>query len=374
MTKTMGVGIIGCGNISTDYMELGPLFKGFTFRACADNNHEAATGLAEQFGIDAVSIDQLLQRDDIDIVLNLTTPAAHYEVLSRSLDCGKHVYSEKPFVLSQAEGIDLIDKANKAKLRIGSAPDTFMGASHQLARALVDRNRLGKILSGTAIVQGPGMESWHPNPDFFFLPGAGPVLDIGPYYVSNLVQLIGPVKEVMAMGSSPTSQRTIGDGPREGEQVPVKVDTTIHALLRFQSGAQVTMITSWDVQSHSHGNMELYGEKGTLYIPDPNFFGGEVTYTEGDEIKTVSWDHPFAKLNYGDENEHANYRCAGLADMALAIAEGRPHRCSAEFAHHVVDVMTGILTACETGKTVSINSSCEQPEPVDGEAARALMV
>jgi len=375
MTDSLGVGIIGCGNISSAYMALGPLFKGITVKACADINLDAARIRADEFGIDAHSVDDLLARDDIDIVVNLTIPAAHYEICSKILDAGKHVYSEKPFVLSTEEGDAILKKAAAAGLRVGSAPDTFMGGSHQLARHLVDTGAVGKILSGTAIVQSPGMEDWHPNPDFFFLPGAGPVLDIGPYYISNLVQLIGPVKEVLAMTSLPRETRTIGNGEREGETVPVKTPTTIHALLRFENGAQITLLASWDVWSQTHGNMELYGEKGSLIMPDPNFFGGELRVTQGREDSDLpAWDHPFSVNNFGDDNEQANYRGAGLSDMALAISENRSHRCSGEFAHHVVDVMTCILKAGETGARVPVTTSCERPAPLDADAARALMV
>lgn len=376
MANNLGVGIIGCGNISSAYMALGPLFKGIEVKACADINAEAAKARAEEFNIDAHSVDELLARNDIDIVVNLTIPAAHFEIGMQVLNAGKHLYSEKPFVLSKEEGAQLLSKASAAGLRVGSAPDTFLGGSHQLVRHLIDEGHVGKILSGTAIVQNHGLEGWHPNPDFFYLPGAGPVLDIGPYYISNLVQLIGPVKEVQAMTSKGQESRTIANGPRDGEKVPVKTPTTIHALLRFESGAQVTLLTSWDVWSHNHENMQLYGEHGSLYIPDPNFFGGEVRVTKAaEEVALPVWDHPFGKPNFSDNDiEKANYRGAGLSDMAQAIHEGRPHRCSAEFALHVVDVMTSILTAGETGGLVSIDSTCERPEPLDAAAAASLMV
>ncbi len=371
MAEKLGVGVIGCGNISSAYFRLAPMFKGIEMRACADLNMEAAKAQAETFGLEAASVDDMLARDDIDIVVNLTIPAAHREVCEAVLDAGKHVYSEKPFVLSAAEGEAIISKANAAGLRVGSAPDTFMGGAHQLARQLVDDGKIGAITSGTAVVQSPGMESWHPNPDFFFLPGAGPVLDIGPYYISNLVQLLGPVASVQAVTSTPRATRIIGNGAREGEEIPVKTPTTIHATLQFANGAVITLLTSWDVWSQSHGNMELYGETGTLYLPDPNFFGGDVKMTDrGGEAEVQNWDHPFSVPNDGD---NANYRAAGLSDMALAIQEGRPHRCSAEFAHHVVDVMASILTAGETGERVQVNTTCTRPDPLDGAAARALL-
>ena len=371
MVEKLGVGVIGCGNISSAYFRLAPLFKGIEMRACADLNMDAAHAQAEAFGLEAASVDGLLARDDIDIVVNLTIPAAHREVSEKILDAGKHVYSEKPFVLSAAEGEAILAKANAAGLRVGSAPDTFMGGAHQLVRHLIDQGAIGAVTSGTAIVQGHGMESWHPNPDFFFLPGAGPVLDIGPYYISNLVQLIGPVASVQAVTSTPADTRTIGNGAREGEEIPVKTPTTIHATLQFQSGAVITLLASWDVWSHTHSNMELYGETGTLYVPDPNFFGGDVRVTSQDEdAELPHWDHPFSVPN---EDDRANYRAAGLSDMAIALQEGRPHRCNAEFAHHVVDVMTSILQAGEAGHRVTVQSTCTRPEPLDGAAARALL-
>lgn len=375
MSNELGVGIIGCGNISSAYMALGPLFKGIEVRACADINADAAKARAEEFGIDALSVDDMLARKDIDIIVNLTIPSAHFDIGIQVLDAGKHLYSEKPFVLSKAEGEQLLAKASEKGLRVGSAPDTFLGGSHQLARHIIDQGEVGKILSGTAVVQNHGLEDWHPNPDFFYQPGAGPVLDIGPYYISNLVQLIGPVKEVLAMTSTGQSSRTIGNGAREGEAIAVTTPTTIHSLLRFESGAHITLVTSWDVWSHTHENMQLYGEHGSLFIPDPNFFGGKLRLTKNaDQVALPVWEHPFSKENYGDDNEHANYRGAGLADMAQAINEGRPHRCSAEFAHHVVDVMTSILKAGESDGLVSINTTCERPEPLDAVAAAALMV
>lgn len=369
--QNLGVGIIGCGNISAAYMRLAPMFKGIEIRACADINQEAAEARASEFGLRAQSIDDLLVSDDIDIVVNLTIPAAHKDVSTAILNAGKHVYSEKPFVLSTEEGSAIKELADQKGLRIGSAPDTFLGGAHQLARDLIDGDAVGKVTSGTAIVQNHGMEDWHPNPDFFFQPGAGPVLDLGPYYISNLVQLIGPVKSVMALSSAPQKRRKILNGPRLGEEVPVDTPTTIHALLEFESGAIINMISSWDVWSHSHSNMELYGEKGTLYMPDPNFFGGELRLTdEGNDVELPSWEHPFSVIN--DEGQ-ANYRAAGLSDMAIAIQEGRPHRCSAEFALHVVDVMTSILASGEAKQRIEIGTTCDRPAALDAAAANELI-
>lgn len=373
MTKALGIGVIGCGNISAAYMRLAPMFKGIEMRACADISEDAAKARAEEFGLKALSIDDLLASDEIDVIVNLTIPAAHFEVSKRVLEAGKHAYSEKPFVLTLEEGEELKSIAESAGLRVGSAPDTFLGGAHQLARHLVDDGAVGRITSGTCFVQSPGMEMWHPNPDFFFLPGAGPVLDIGPYYISNLVQLLGPVKRVVAMSSSASDTRTITSEPRYGEKIPVKTPTTIHSILEFHSGAQITFVASWDVWQHGHSNMELYGTEGTLHVPDPNFFGGEVRMTAKKDFVTIptEWDHPMSVEN---ENGRANYRCAGLADMAQAILDGRPSRCSLDFALHVVDVITSMLKAGESGQAMTLTTTCNRPAALDPDAARDLLV
>ena len=221
------------------------------------------------------------------------------------------------------------------------------------------------------------MEHWHPNPDFFFQPGAGPVLDVGPYYIANLIQLIGPVKRVAALASIPARERTILSKPRRGEKIPVNTPTTIHSLVEFENGAVVTLNASWDVWTHGHAPMELYGENGTIFVPDPNFFGGTVRYTKGAKpvTRAVKWDHPFAKPNENPASgPRANYRTAGLADMALGILGNRPHRCSLEAALHAVEVMTNILQSGESGKFVPMRTTCERPAALGPREARALLV
>lgn len=374
--KTLGVGVIGCGNISAAYLRLAPLFAGIEMRACADIDPAAAKARAGEFGIRAETVEGLLAAEDIDIAVNLTVPAAHFEVSAAALEAGKHVYSEKPFVLSVAEGAELGKLAEARGLRVGSAPDTFLGGAHQLARRLVDDGAVGRITSGTCFVQSPGMEMWHPNPDFFFQPGGGPVLDLGPYYVSNLVQLLGPVRRVAATAGKGAEFRTITSQPRAGERIAVNTPTTVHALLEFHGGAQVIFGASWDVWEHMHTNMELYGQVGTLHVPDPNFFGGEVRMTDrGAFVNAPAFAHPFGVPNGADGRGTpvANYRCAGLADMAAAILEGRAHRCDLRFALHVVDVMTAILRSGEDGAFVELTTTCERPEPLGPGAAAALL-
>ncbi|MBP7002474.1 Gfo/Idh/MocA family oxidoreductase [Amaricoccus sp.] len=378
MTRELGIGIIGCGNISAAYFKLAPLFRGLSMRACADMNPAAAQARAAEFGVEAQSVEALLANLAVDVVINLTIPAAHYEVSKAALEAGKHVYSEKPFVLGVEEGLELKRLADASGLRVGSAPDTFLGGAHQYARKLVDDGAIGTPTSGTAFVMSFGMEHWHPNPDFFFLPGAGPILDLGPYYLADLFNLIGPVRRVVALTGSATPTRTIlTEGPRQGETIPVKTPTTIHALLDFESGAQVTLAASWDVAATRHRNIELYGADGALFVPDPNWFGGVVELTSGrsGKIEEVSqWNHPFGVPN--DERPHgvyANYRTAGLADMAMAIIEGRESRCSLERALHGIDVMTGILRSGEAGGFVDMRTTCTRPEALGPEAARALL-
>lgn len=376
MTKT-GVGIIGCGNISAAYLKLAPLFKAYEIRAVADIDPAAAAARATEFGVRAETVEELLRAPDIEVIVNLTIPAAHYQITRAILDAGKHAYSEKPVVLTLDQGRDLVDLAAKKGLRLGSAPDTFLGGAHQAARAALDAGRAGRIIAGTCHVMNHGMEGWHPNPDFFYQPGAGPVLDLGPYYVTNLIQLIGPVTAVAALANAPFATRTIGNGPREGEVIAVDTPTNIHALLEFANGATVTLSASWDVWKTRHPNMELYGTEATLYVPDPNIFGGtvELAGPEGDPVDIPTDDHPFSRPNMTDAKgrEHANYRGAGLADMVTAIAEGRPHRCNAELAVHAVDVMTAILRAGAEGRFVRTTTTCDRPAALPADQARALL-
>lgn len=377
MTSPMGVGIVGAGNISSAYLRLAPLFCGFEIRAIADLNADAASARAAEFDIRAEPLDALLGANDIDIVLNLTTPAAHFDVSAKALDHGKHVYSEKPVVLKPQEGRELAALAKTHGLRVGAAPDTFLGGAHQTARAIVDQGRIGKITSGTAHVMGPGMEGWHPNPGFFFQPGAGPILDMGVYYLTNLVQLLGPIARVGAISATGRATRTIGSGPLAGQTVPVDTPTTLHALLTFHSGAAITLSASWDVTRHGHFPIELYGSSGTLFVPDPNHFGGTLRAADGagdiSEIETTH--HPAARANaIGALKETvANYRGIGLADMVASIRTDRPHRCGLDLALHVVEVMDAILGSAREGSFVQIASQPSRPAPLAAADASALL-
>ena len=378
--KTLGVGIIGCGNISWAYLTLAKKFKHIEVKAVADMNMAAAEARAKEFGVKAQSVKDILNNDDVQIIVNLTVPAVHYKVSKQILDAGKHVYSEKPLTLSYKDALALQKYAGKKKLRVCSAPDTFLGGSHQLARKAIDDGKIGKIVSGTCHFMGPGMEMWHPNPDFFFLPGGGPMLDMGPYYISNLVNLIGPVKRVTALANTGRKARTISNGPRNGEVLKVKTPTTYHALLEFAQGACITVSLSWDVWAHKHQNMEIYGQTGAMFVPDPNFFGGDVMVAGADQKPAVlpAWDHPFAKNNWGHHNSQtdvifANYRCAGLADMADAIMKKRLPRCDISMVAHVVEVMTSVMESGTKRKVITLKSTCKRPAPLGPAEARGLM-
>jgi predicted dehydrogenase len=376
MTKELGVGILGCGNISTTYFQLSPLFKGIKVLACADLNPEAAKLRASEYGVKAQTVDELLANDDLDVIVNLTIPDAHFAVSKAILQAGKHVYSEKPLTVTLEQGKELQALGREKNLAIGCAPDTFLGGAHQLARAYIDEGKVGRITSGTCHVMSPGMEMWHPNPGFFFLNGGGPILDLGPYYVANLVNFLGPVKRVAALTSMANPTRTITSEPLKGQVIPVETPTNIHALLEFAEGATITLSASWDVWSHRHANMELYGTEGSIYVPDPNFFGGVVEASGRDkDIQPLKeWDHPFGKANQEHPNgPRANYRTAGLADMAMALIEGRDIRCSIDRALHGVDVMTSILKSGAEGNFVATTTTCTKPAALGIDEALALL-
>lgn len=374
--EPLGVGIIGCGSIAGTYLDLIPSFRGLRVVACADLDPAAAEARAAAYGLRALPVEALLADPSVQVVVNLTVPAAHHGVSAAALRAGRHVWSEKPLVLSLDDGLALRDLAAERGLRLGSAPDTFMGAAAAAARAAIDDGRTGRIVAGSAAVMSHGMEHWHPNPGFFFQPGGGPMLDLGPYYIATLIHLIGPVRRVAALASAPSPTRRITSRPRAGEVIPVGTPTNIHALLEFEGGATVTLSTSWDVWAHRRAHLELYGEEGSVFLPDPNFFGGtaEIAGRDGCARPLDDAGHPFAVANQThDDGPKANWRGAGLADMAAAIREGRGHRASLDRALHGVEVMLAILQSGEEGRFVALRTTCTRPDPMTPEAARALL-
>ncbi len=356
-TLPLGVGLIGCGVISDIYLQrCTRTFRQVEMRAVADLNPTAAHERAAAYGLPAVTPQQLLARDDIDIVLNLTVPAAHVPVGLAAIAAGKHVYSEKPLGVSVAEARTLIEAADSAGLRVGCAPDTFLGGSHQNGRKLVDDGAIGCPVAGTATLMLPGHELWHPNPDFYYShPGGGPAMDMGPYYITALVNLLGPVARVSALASRSGVARTIATGPRAGQTVPVEVSTHIAGAMQFASGAIVQIVTSFDVPGHRHSHLELYGTEGSLVIPDPNRFDGVVESLSGSDWIRQPVTHAHAD---------GNYRGIGLADMAQAIAEGRPHRASGTLALHVLEVIEALDRSACSGAAITLETTCARPAAI----------
>jgi predicted dehydrogenase len=350
------VGLIGCGNISAAYLRAAPLFPEIRMKSCADLDEGRAGARAAEFGLRATSIDRLLADPEIEVVLNLTVPQAHVPVGLDAIAAGKHVHSEKPLAIGTKEARRLLDAAAAAGLRVGCAPDTFLGGAHQTARKLIDDGAIGRPISGTAFMMNHGHEHWHPDPRFYYAPGGGPMLDMGPYYLTNLVNLLGPVQSVLGSATSGFPERTVQSEPRRGETIRVETATHVTGLLTFASGAVVSVTTSFDVWKHRHGNMEIYGTEGSLVVPDPNRFGGTVSLAKRRE----DWADVALSHGYAD----GNFRILGLADLAVAIRTGRPHRCSGTLAFHVLEVMEAFQRSSDTGAAVRIESSCERPAPL----------
>lgn len=349
----LGIGVIGCGVISEIYLKRCETFPQIKAVALADMNLDAAKKRGEQFNVPAMSVDELLANPAVDIVLNLTIPAAHVSVSLQAIAAGKHVFVEKPLGTSVAEAKTLIAAAAAKGLRVGCAPDTFLAGCHQTARALIDEGKIGRPIAGTSTLMWAGHERWHPNPDFYYTAkGGGPAMDMAPYYITDLVNLLGPVAEVIAFSSRAETSRTIATGPRAGQVVPVEVDTHIAGALRFEQGAIVQIVTSFDIKGHKHLPLEVYGTTGTMIVPDPNTFVGTVELLEGKEFVATPLTH-----SHGDDN----YRGLGLADMADAIVKGRPHRASGDLALHVLEVIEALHTAGREKRAVSITSRVERP-------------
>ncbi len=378
MARRAKIGVVGAGNISEAYLRLASVFgHSVEIVAIADLMPAAAKARAEQFSIRALSVDDLLKEEDIEAVVNLTVPNAHYDVSKAILSAGKHAYSEKPLALSARKAAKLVEEADKRGLKLGAAPDTFLGAGGQLARKLIDQGAIGKVLSGSAHVLSHGMEHWHPEPTFFFQPGAGPIFDIGPYYITTLVSLLGRVKVVTAMASKGFKERIVTSAANAGKRIKVTTPTTFNAVLEFANGAQIALSTSWDVWRHGHKNpIELYGAEGTMLVPDPNFFAGIVSVSAKDGDFT---DHDSASGLFGAANwpwsvphTRANYRMLGLADMIDAARHDREPRCSGRLAAHVVEIMEAILASAEKRSFVKIKSEVDRPAPMTPAVAKRL--
>jgi predicted dehydrogenase len=356
MSRTR-VGIIGCGSISKVYAAAARKFENIELGACSDIDMGQARGLAEKYEIPkALSVAELLADPGIELVINLTIPAAHAEVTARCLENGKHVYTEKPLALRRRQAREIIGLARERGLRIGCAPDTFLGAGSQTCRKLIDAGAIGVPLAGVGFMLSRGPESWHPSPEFFYKKGGGPLFDMGPYYLTAFAALLGPVKRVTGSARSSFKQREITSQPLAGKLIDVEVHTHLAAVLDFDSGPIVALITSFDVSGTRLPNIEIFGSEGTLGVPDPNGFGGPVWLLRRGETE---WREVPLEFGYAD-----NSRGIGVADMAAAIAGGREHRANERLAYHVLDLMHSIVDSSEGGRHIEIRSFMSRPEPL----------
>jgi predicted dehydrogenase len=357
MGDIKNVAVVGCGNISGIYFKNLADLDGVRVKSCHDLLPEAAAKKAEEHGCKAASFEEILSDPEIDIVLNLTIPKAHYDVAMRALLAGKNVYSEKPLCLNREEGRKLIATARDKKLLVGNAPDTFLGAGIQTCRKLIDDGWIGEPVGADAFMLCRGHETWHPNPEFYYEAGGGPMFDMGPYYLTALVNLLGPVKRVASSHRISFAKRTITSKPKFGKVIEVTTPTHIAGIMDFANGAVGMIATSFDVSAHQHPNILIYGSRGSIRVPDPNTFGGPVQLNVPG--KTNGWVE--IPLTHGYQE---NSRGLGVADMAQALRSGRAHRASGELALHVLDIMCACVESSDEGRHVEIKSSCERPAPL----------
>jgi predicted dehydrogenase len=361
MAEAVRVGIIGAGKISGQYLKTFEALDGDGVKlvAVADLNESRARQVAESVdGVRALSVDGLIADPDVDAIINLTIPAAHADVALQAIAAGKAVYTEKPLAATVAEASAVVQAAEQAGIPLGCAPDTVLGTGVQTARRALDDGLIGSPIAATATMVTPGHERWHPDPDFYYLPGGGPLLDMGPYYVTTLVTLLGPVARVIGAASALRTERTIQSGPRAGQTVPVSTPTHVTGVLVHESGALSTLLMSFDAVNTTSAPIEVHGTAGTLSVPDPNLFRGEVRVSteQGGEWRALP-------VSAGYERAGRGY---GLADMAWA-ANGSgvvESRASGRLGFHVLEVMEGVLRAAESNSSVEIASTVERPEPV----------
>ena len=359
MNQTTKIGVIGCGNISNAYFDTNAHFSFFDIAACADLNPDAAKAKAQQWNIPrACSVDELLADPDIEFVINLTIPQAHGPVMLRCLEAGKSVYTEKPFTVSREEALQINQLAREKGLRVGSAPDTFLGGSHQTCRQLIDEGAIGTPIGASAFMVGRGHEHWHPSPEFYYKRGGGPMFDMGPYYLTDLVQMLGPVKSVSGHTATTFKQREITSEPLRGKMMDVEIPTHIVGTFEFAGGAIGTINMSFDVWSHRLPLLEIYGTEGTLQVPDPNGFGGEVVLQRRrEDAEHIPVIRPYT----------GNARGIGMADMVRALQTGRDHRCNERLAYHVLDLMHAFHDASDEHTQIQVASTCERPAILPGE-------
>ena len=384
MVKVFKVGLIGCGHIAETYFRAHKYFNNFRIIKCADINHLAAKKCALTYKIKALSVKNLLKDKEIEIILNLTVPKAHFEVSKKALLNNKHVYTEKPMAINLKDGKELLKISKRKRLYIGNAPDTFLGGGNQKSKEILEKNFIGKVNLGNIIFAYPGVQSYHPNPEpWFAKKEGGPVIDMGPYYLTALVNLLGPAKQVWGSFMWNKKKRIIGIGPRKGRSIKVLCPTTYLGTIFFNSGAIIRFTLSFDVIAHHRNHIELYGSKGSILVPDPNMFGGSV-YT----CKKLggTWkEHKTNKMYLGKINIrqkslraneapiNANYRGVGLAEMAYCIQNNKKHRCNGDLSFHVLDIIQSIMIAAKKRKRINIKSSCSIPKKFSSTEIRKIL-
>ncbi|GAB3020376.1 Gfo/Idh/MocA family protein [Natronobiforma cellulositropha] len=351
------LGIVGTGAISDRYVQAGQIYDELEVVACADIDTERARETAAEYDIEAMSVDELFAADEVDIVLNLTPPTAHAEVTLEALEAGKHVYTEKPLAVSSAAGQEILETAREHDCLVGSAPDTFLGKSFQTCRTLLEEGAIGEPIGALAVWGSPGHESWHPSPAFYYGEGGGPLFDMGPYYVTALVSLLGPIARVAGTVSTPRTQREITSEPHAGELIDVEVPTHESGLLTFENGATATVQTSFDVPASRLGGFELYGTEGTISLPDPNRFDDPV-YVHTAETPRGEWEL------VDPTHDHPGNRGLGVVDMAYALAGDWDLRASGALAGHVLEALEAVRTSSETGAYRDLETTCARPEPL----------
>jgi predicted dehydrogenase len=347
MTEPLRVGVVGCGIIAARYVEDAGAFEHWRPVASADLDASTADALARQHGLRALGVDELIGDDDVDLVLNLTPPKAHAAVVAAALTAGKHVYTEKPLAATAAEGRELVAEATRRGLRLGCAPDTFLSGPYETGRRLIASGAIGTPLGAAATMLVGGPDGWHPNAEMFFQTGGGPLLDLAPYYLTALVSLLGRIESIAAFAEMPTPQRTLGAGARAGETIQVEVPTHAAAVLRMGSGPLVTLTVSFETRGQYVSGLTVYGTGGTVALPDANGFTGGVVLTGPDgEAETVQYEARGAQETRG----------LGIDELALALAEGRPHRANAELALHVLEAAEAAVVSSETRRFVELST------------------
>ncbi|MGB3713468.1 MAG: Gfo/Idh/MocA family oxidoreductase [Candidatus Promineifilaceae bacterium] len=356
MESKVKVGIIGCGDISGAYIKGCRSFEILDIAGCADLIFERAVDKAAEFELPrAYRVDEMVADPNIEIIINLTTPDAHAEVSLFALDGGKHVYSEKPLATSRRDGRRILAAANDAGLLVGCAPDTFLGGGIQTCRKLIDDGWIGEVVGATAFMVSRGPESWHPNPGFFYQPGAGPLFDMTPYYLTALINLVGPVERVSSVTRASFSERIATSKERYGEKIKVEVPTHVAGLMNFVDGPVGSIIMSFDIWYAQLPRIEIYGAEGTISVPDPNNFGGVVRIRQ-------AGDGDWSEIQHSHSVTVS--RGIGVADMAYALRSGRQHRANGDMAFHVLDLMRAIEESSELGRHIVIDSRCDRPDPL----------